>query len=754
MIESSATPNGFLDFRTFKFRVEAFTKGFLDEMASEGYPEEVIPDPVKQIKSYLLKQRCISRIGEDGKKAKLKGKNIWNIEARKIEDGESIQWTFREFGRKIVGEPPKIATPGSLWRWAPHVWDPHIPCADLFGMFSSPSLPSWLSWDSNVLSGTPSSDATDIDITVHAEVLNDPGGPSLSYTFRLAIIPNYSLVNRLQRNASDSAIAKNNLRTPATPRSPNSSDHHWVMLVLASALDRIAHGLYPVQLHNKVETAALEKQQEVLRAAAQAVTDEATVGLRPGSQDSTSVLVAAVHSLVKSAVQLAAGRVMHAACSDVDPNAMIATQAATSVIEVSIMTQSAVAQAITLNGTMASDVEIMMTANALTHQQHIALTNEVLEATQVTSDLLGNIQTQLGDTRDYRSRSTGSLDSLAKAKPTDVQLIARLGPALSDMPTQLQVYSGFISDRSVQSVRSNEMTSSDMFKCLTDHGCLDLRSYIQPDQFSSCRAAEGAFGDVWKGKLIDGTDVAVKVLRYALVLDNSTKNMKRAMREIYNWSKLDHKNIHKLLGVTMFEGRLGMVSRWMENGTLQQYLKQHDSINRYSLCPQIAEGVAYLHSVDMVHGDLKACNILVSAEGVLKIMDFDYSVILGLSLAFSATTRTGGGTLRWMAPELVLATDEAPAERNKHTDVYALAMTILETITNNPPYFECRQDHQIYGKHTRREHPKRPMEYFPNTEWGTGVWNFLVKCWGYHPTSRPTANDIFTFVRLFKLHSY
>ncbi|CAE6475567.1 unnamed protein product [Rhizoctonia solani] len=235
--------------------------------------------------------------------------------------------------------------------------------------------------------------------------------------------------------------------------------------------------------------------------------------------------------------------------------------------------------------------------------------------------------------------------------------------------------------QNMQTVRSGEMTPLGMLECLIGHGCSDLRLFVDPDRYSSCRVAEGGFGDVWKGQLVDGTSIAIKVLRYGLVYEDESKSVKRAMREIYNWSKLEHKNIHKLLGVTMFQERLGMVSVWMEHGTLRQYLQQHYNVDRYAM---IAEGVAYLHGMDMIHGDLKACNILVSTDGVLKLTDFDYSIISGHSLVFSATTRTGGGSLRWMAPELLLATDENPAERNKQTDIYALGMTFLASETSVP----------------------------------------------------------------------
>ncbi|CUA67416.1 Fibroblast growth factor receptor 1 [Rhizoctonia solani] len=300
----------------------------------------------------------------------------------------------------------------------------------------------------------------------------------------------------------------------------------------------------------------------------------------------------------------------------------------------------------------------------------------------------------------------------------------------------------------VQNVRSKEMTSLEMFNCLKEHGCPDLQASIDASKFSSCRVAEGSFGDVWKGQLTDGTAIAVKVLRYGLLSEDGSKSIKRAMREIYNWSKLEHKNVHKLLGVTMFEERIGMVSNWMEYGTLQHYLRHHNSADRCKLCLQVAEGVAYIHNENMIHGDLKASNILVSSDGTPKLTDFDHSIISDCSLQFSATTRIGGGTLRWMAPELVIDEDEdedeeqEAQEKTRQTDVYALGMTLLEIMTNAIPYSECQREPQIIHRLSRKKYPKRPMEHFPETQEGNRMWNLLTHCWDHNPTSRPTADDV------------
>ncbi|CAE6426972.1 unnamed protein product [Rhizoctonia solani] len=454
------------DFRPFKFRIQAFTNGFLEELSNEGYPDEVIP--MKKIKSYLWNQPYISRFNEDGKKAKSKGNHIWNIDARKIDDGGSVRWTFREFKRKIAGTPPGIAYHGHHWQWAPHVWDPQLSRANITASFSSPALPSWLAWSDNVLSGTPGPDAANTDITVHAKVLNDPDEQMLSHTFHLTIAPSAvdpafvksrrpSLAHDVRRNVSDSAVTAGGMRARAASTSSNPSDNHQVMQVLASAVSRVTHAAHAAQVHNGVDqAAALVRQQQVLGATAQAVADEVRAGPHPDSQGTASVLVAAAHSVVVGAAQLVAtDRVAQATRCAVDPNVMAPAQAPISVTEVSVATQSAVAHAVAINGPMATEVEVMMTANALIQQQQIASTNEALEASQATSHLLGgtpsgSVSPQLGQIGDHRSRSMSSLGHPVGVMPMNVGMVAGLGPGLDGMsvipPSSMHGMAGMVSN--------------------------------------------------------------------------------------------------------------------------------------------------------------------------------------------------------------------------------------------------------------------------------------------------------------------
>ncbi|CAE6410800.1 unnamed protein product [Rhizoctonia solani] len=305
--------------------------------------------------------------------------------------------------------------------------------------------------------------------------------------------------------------------------------------------------------------------------------------------------------------------------------------------------------------------------------------------------------------------------------------------------------------QNVTELQSALMTPSDCFQSLKDHGCRDLSSEIAPETYPENAEAVGGFGDIFKGTLKTNNDefVAIKVLRVGVVAGQGTKSLKRTMREIYAWSKLYHQNVHELLGVTMFRGRLGMVSKWMGNGNLSQYLRspsaQTKPPNRHELCVQIATGVAYIHGKDMVHGDLKAQNILISSEGIIKITDFDYSLVPDLSLVFSETTRMGGGTARWMAPELLL--EETPCQRSKETDIYSLGMTFLEVITGAVPYqAECQLEVQVLKKLMKKVFPSRSSAFFPNDAKGDAMWRLLLRCWDHDPALRPAAVGVSAIV--------
>ncbi|KAF9265555.1 hypothetical protein L218DRAFT_997507 [Marasmius fiardii PR-910] len=272
------------DFRPFKFRILAFTTAFLEELARQGYPEEKIP--MKKIRNYLWRHPYIQRYNEDGKKAKSKGNYIWNVEARKTSNG---QWEFRPFQRKLAGIPPAIAYCGLKWSWHPHIWDPQASFVNIPVHYSSPNLPSWLSWKGEELSGTPPAGAESCDIRVEAKFVLDGQEGHLSTSFHLNVAPRSSVDSgySLPRSQSDTLLHQAPMRARAAaangnPHIVHSHSHHTAVPTLSSLSSHSSHPLHPTapparpphMASNSTENAPA-RVVEVLQNVAQRVTEAA-----------------------------------------------------------------------------------------------------------------------------------------------------------------------------------------------------------------------------------------------------------------------------------------------------------------------------------------------------------------------------------------------------------------------------------------------------------------------------------------------
>ncbi|KAF8682649.1 Protein tyrosine kinase [Rhizoctonia solani] len=196
------------------------------------------------------------------------------------------------------------------------------------------------------------------------------------------------------------------------------------------------------------------------------------------------------------------------------------------------------------------------------------------------------------------------------------------------------------------------MATEEILSHLYARGCRNLTEYLDESTFSREPVASGGAADVYTGWLYTGQRVGVKCIRMTNAAISDEGRSKRKASIVSYTPFCRHPNVLELIGITQYRNRIAMVSPWMENGDLRSFLHSYPDADRYELCAQMADGVAYLHSQNIVHGDIKGANVLISKEFVLKIADFGTSALKDYTLAFAQTGTKPGMTIRWTASYL------------------------------------------------------------------------------------------------------
>ncbi|KAF8593479.1 kinase-like protein [Ceratobasidium sp. AG-I] len=138
----------------------------------------------------------------------------------------------------------------------------------------------------------------------------------------------------------------------------------------------------------------------------------------------------------------------------------------------------------------------------------------------------------------------------------------------------------------------------------------------------------------------------------------------------------------------------------------------------------------------LVHGDIKGVNALLDENGVLKLTDFGLSIMHDQAMRFSESD-AGGGTMRWMAPELL--TEEGV--RCRETDVYAMGMTMMEIATGRVPFSEIRSGPAVAVAVSQGKRiPEVPeLRTTPASPKSALILTLMLACWKYQPQDRITA---------------
>ncbi len=237
---------------------------------------------------------------------------------------------------------------------------------------------------------------------------------------------------------------------------------------------------------------------------------------------------------------------------------------------------------------------------------------------------------------------------------------------------------------------------------------------------------KGGFGQVHLGKW-GTTPIAVKEL-LVQVIDDQFLNIFKSEAKIM--AQCNHRNIVQLYGICV-EGKLALIMEYLENGSLDKFLKKAYELpwpRRYSIAADIGKGLAYLHDRNIIHRDLKSLNILIAKDNTAKITDFGLAKIHDQTK--SHTNHIIGSPI-WMAPEQLCTNTPASTK----TDIYSMGMVLWEIATQKLPYSHAANVNMIYVWKLHNVPETIPPET-PKTYAG-----LILQCWKA-PTERPKAQNL------------
>ncbi|XVE87850.1 hypothetical protein DITRI_Ditri19aG0021300 [Diplodiscus trichospermus] len=191
---------------------------------------------------------------------------------------------------------------------------------------------------------------------------------------------------------------------------------------------------------------------------------------------------------------------------------------------------------------------------------------------------------------------------------------------------------------------------------------------------------QGGFGAVYKGRLHDGQEIAVKRLFH-----ESGQGEEEFKNEVLLMVRLQHRNLVRLQGFCLERKERLLIFEFVPNSSLDQFLfdpVKHPRLDwdrRYKIITGIARGLLYLHEDSryrIIHRDLKAANILLDEEMNPKISDFGMARLFGADQTRDNTRIAG--TFGYMAPEYV-----KHGKFSLKYDVYSFGVLILEIISGD-----------------------------------------------------------------------
>ncbi len=238
---------------------------------------------------------------------------------------------------------------------------------------------------------------------------------------------------------------------------------------------------------------------------------------------------------------------------------------------------------------------------------------------------------------------------------------------------------------------------------------------------------QGGMADVFLAvDSILNRQVAIKILRADLSTD--TVSILRFEREAQAAAALAHPNIVEIYDVGDYKGHHYIVMEYVSGKTLKQVIRSRGPLvneEAIDIMKQLCSAVSEAHSRGIIHRDIKPQNVIVKADGSVKILDFGIATAKGSMQLTQANNVMG--SVHYLAPELARGDSASP-----QSDIYALGIVLYEMLAGDVP-FKADQAIQIALKQMREQMPDiRTM----NASVPQSVANIITRATAKDPKNR------------------